>query len=125
MKNKINKANAVVKIAQIKKSSSIEKEVYILRKLQDQNNIPNLYDYDFNDNINILVESLLGPNLNKIINFTDCGFEISIVAVLGIQMIETLKSLHEKYILHNDIKPSNICWGKFINGKFSEKKNLS
>lgn len=64
MKNKINKANAVVKIAQIKKSSSIEKEVYILRKLQDQNNIPNLYDYNFNDNTNILVESLLGPYID-------------------------------------------------------------
>ena len=63
-KNKINKANAVVKIAQIKKSSSIEKKVYILRKLQDQNNIPNLYDYNFNDNTNILVESLLGPYID-------------------------------------------------------------
>ena len=39
-------------------------------------------------------------------------------------MVMVLKNLHDIGIIHNDIKPSNICWGKFINGIFDEKKNF-
>lgn len=32
-------------------------------------------------------------------------------------MLNTLKEIQYKGILHNDIKPSNICWGKFENSQ--------
>ena len=35
-----------------------------------------------------------------------------------------LKLLHEKYMIHNDIKPSNICWGKFKNEILDEKNSF-
>ena len=50
--------------------------------------------------------------------------EISKIISLGIQMIKVLKLLHEKYIIHNDIKPSNICWRKFKNGILDEKNSF-
>ena len=89
-----------------------------------RNNIPYLYDYECYGNKNFLIQSLLIPSLNKIIKFTNCEFDISTVAILGIQMILSLKNLHNIGIIHNDIKPSNICWGKFINGIFDEKNNF-
>ena len=117
--------NAVIKIDKTnKKKSYILKEVNILQKLKDQNNIPYLYGFECNGKRNILIESLLGPSLNKIIRFTDSEFEISTVVIIGIQMVMVLKNLHDIGIIHNDIKPSNICWGKFINGIFDEKKNF-
>lgn len=39
-------------------------------------------------------------------------------------MILSLEILHNIGIIHNDVKPSNICWGKFINGILDEKNKF-
>lgn len=121
-KNKITGDNIVVKMDFTKKKKSyVQKEFEILRQLINVNNIPIVYDYEFDNNNNIIVESLFGPSLRDILNMLGNGFSISTRAILGIQMVKILKLLHEKYIIHNDMKPSNICWGKFKNGIFDEK----
>ena len=32
---------------------------------------------------------------------------------MGIDLVKFLKEIHLRGIIHNNIKPSNICWGKF------------
>jgi len=63
----------------------------------------------------------LGLSLKNILNFIEEEFDIITAANLAIQIINVLNSVHSKYIIHNDIKPNNICWGKFINGNFSSQ----
>ena len=41
-----------------KKISYVQKEYEILRQLENVNNIPIIYDYEFNNNNNMIVESL-------------------------------------------------------------------
>ena len=94
-----------------------------MRQLENINNVPIVYDYEFNNN-NMIFESLFGPSLKDIINMLGNGLEISTIISLGIQLFRVLKLLHEKYMIHNDIKPSNICWGKFINEILDEKNSV-
>ena len=105
-----------------KKMSPIKNEAIILSKLKGIEGIPFVLDYSYKDDKNILCESLYGPSLIKIHNFIEEEFEITTISVIGIQIMNILKSIHEKLIIHNDVKPNNICWGKFLKG-ILEKKN--
>ena len=46
-----------------------------------------------------------------------CGgrFSIKTTALLAIQMIDLMKSLHSRGFIHRDIKPENFCLGQGIN----------
>ena len=46
------------------------------------------------------------------------------VAIIGIQIINILKQVHQRAIVHNDIKPKNICWGKFSYSSLIEKESF-
>ena len=117
--NKTKKIDVAVKIdKEKKKKSSTINEAIILTKLKGIQQIPTFYDYTFKNNNNIIIENLAGPSLKKIISILEEGFELSTVCILGIQMINILESIHERFIIHNDITPSNICWGLFEAGKF-------
>ena len=48
-------------------------------------------------------------------------FELTIVSIIGIQIIKHLNLIHERFIIHNDNKPSNLCWGKFDKGLFTQQ----
>ena len=99
-----------------KKMSPIKNEVIILSELKGIEGIPFVFDYNYKDDKNILCESLYGPSLIKIHNFIEEEFEITTISVIGIQIMNILKSIHEKFIIHNDVKSNNICWGKFLQG---------
>lgn len=54
---------------------------------------------------------------------TQCGGRLSLktVLMLGVQMLERIKYLHDFGFLHGDIKPDNFLMGK---GKLKHKVNL-
>ena len=63
----------------------------------------------------ILVESLLGPSLDKLLKFNGKFFSITTISYIGIEMMRRIKDLHNKRIIHRDIKPDNFVWGNFSN----------
>ena len=88
--------------------------------------LSNLNEFDFFPKIieegkligqNYIIEILTGPNLENILEFLDSGFDIITVVNIGIQLLNILEALHNKGILHNGIKPSNIEYGLFTKGK--------
>ncbi len=56
----------------------------------------------------IFLESLLGPSIKKILFFERQGLDLATVSILRIQKINILKAIHDRFVIHNDIKPSNI-----------------
>jgi thiamine kinase-like enzyme len=60
----------------------------------------------------------------NILNFFGRGFDIETEANINLQIIKILKDILHKNIIHNDIKPSNMCWGKFINSEFNNASNI-
>ena len=56
--------------------------------------------------------------MENIIEYLDTGLDIVTVSNIGIKLLNLLESLHNKGILHCDLKPSNIGFGSFLNGKF-------
>jgi serine/threonine protein kinase len=61
-------------------------------------------------NMNFLVMDLLGNSLTNIINDNELLFQNSLD--YGIQIINIIKTLHTKDLLHRDIKPCNFLFGK-------------
>ena len=60
-------------------------------------------------------------SLNNILSYQKENFDLYTICEIGIQIISILIKIHEKNYIHNDIKPSNICWGKIQNGNLINK----
>ena len=62
------------------------------------------------DKVNYLVIDLLGNSLsNTILYFNKLSLKTTLI--IGVQMINRIKVLHENQLLHRDIKPSNFLFG--------------
>ena len=105
--------NEVVAIKFEKKSDtikSLKNEAKIYQYLGKIEGFPIIKMFGTTDQYNYLVMNLLGNSLLNVINNYN-KLSLKTVLVLGIQIIQRIKSLHEKCLLHRDIKPSNFLFG--------------
>ena len=72
--------------------------------------IPYIKFYGSTSDYNILVMQLLGRNLENIFEEKK-SFSIKTVCMLGYQFVSILEYIHNKHILHRDIKPDNFVMG--------------
>ena len=103
-----------------KVKSNIINENIILSLLKGIKGVPSFYYYEYYKGQNIIAETLLGFNLGSIRKSTNFEFDWIFIPLLGINLVKILKDIHSKGVIHNDIKPSNICWGKFSNGNITD-----
>ena len=54
---------------------------------------------------------LLGKSLEDLFQEQNKKFSIKTVSMIGIQMLERIEYIHNKYIIHRDIKPDNFVIG--------------
>ena len=72
--------------------------------------IPFIKSYGYSGNYNVLVMQLLDKSLEDLFNkYTK--FSIKTTAMLGYQMVNILQYIHERHIIHRDIKPDNFVMG--------------
>ena len=106
-----------VKVEPIKNEFKLLKnESVIYQYLVGLQGIPNVKWFG-KDNINYyMVLNLLGQSLQNLLNLKR-SFSLKLVLQIGLQIIFILKSIHEKGLVHRDIKPDNFLLGNDNNKK--------
>ena len=111
-----NKEEYAIKIENKKKCANLlENESAIMHYLRGTN-IPYVKLYTSTEDYNILVMELLGKSLGYYQTELN-NFSLKTICMLGEQIIYILEFIHERHIIHRDIKPDNFCMG-LTNSKY-------
>ena len=88
----------------------LKNESVIYQYLVGTTGIPNVKWFGKDTTNYYMVLNLLGDSLQTLINNKKV-FSLKLVLQVGLQIIFTLKSIHEKDLVHRDIKPDNFLLG--------------
>ena len=88
----------------------LESECFLLFSLKGVG-IPKVLSFGHNKEYDILIMPLLGKSLKELYISKNCNFEFKDVCLIAIQIIERIKWVHSKKIIHRDIKPDNFLIG--------------
>lgn len=91
-------------------------ESKFIHSLRGKTRVPNLFfvgDETTEDNqkYHIMIMDLLGKSLEDLFQVCDRKVNIRTILHLAIQMIQTIRVVHEERIIHRDIKPNNFLVG--------------
>ncbi|KHJ41895.1 hypothetical protein D918_07944 [Trichuris suis] len=88
----------------------LTREVKVYKKMKGNGHFPLLYCEKEIDDKHFIVIELLGPSVDTLLKQYKI-FRLHTVATIGYQCVETIRDLHNKGIVHCDIKTSNFAIG--------------
>jgi serine/threonine protein kinase len=96
----------------------LENEAYIMHYLNGLR-IPSIKSFGYSGDYNVLIMELMGKSLEYLFeNNPNKKMSIRCVCNLGYQMIEIMEEIHNKNIIHRDIKPDNFVMGRGDKSKY-------
>jgi serine/threonine protein kinase len=105
--NEIN-VTIAIKIMAKKHMKLLENEVSIYDKIKEVKHVPSLYDYGSDDRFNYIAMELLGKSLEDIRKNNEEQLPMRVIIHFALQMLKIVKDIHDKGIVHCDLKPSNF-----------------
>ena len=108
-KGEYNNENYALKFEHKNSINLLENEANIMIYLKGPN-IPYIKYFGTTENYNILIMQLLGRSLEDIFEERKY-FTLKSVCMIAPQMISVLEFIHNKHIVHRDIKPDNFLMG--------------
>ena len=92
-------------------TSDLEQEAYYLYYLRGFG-IPKIISYGISGNYQVLVEALLGKSIDVLLKKNnDPKSKMKDICMIAIQIMERIEYIHNKNIIHLDIKPANFLVG--------------
>lgn len=89
----------------------LQNEIFYLYKLRHCPGIVKIITTGRTKKYNILIEPLLGGTLYSLYLDQNKNFTLKDICLISLQCISRLESVHNKGIIHCDIKPENFCVG--------------
>jgi serine/threonine protein kinase len=100
-----------IKIENNTKMPRLKSEMALYNELKDGFGIPKMKSYSTILDKNVLVMDYLGPSLEDLFEFCNHRFSLKTVSMLALQLLDRIEFLHNKNIIHRDIKPDNFLIG--------------
>ena len=79
--------------------------------------IPEIKYFGHTDKYHLLIETLLDKSLENLYSESHGNFNLKDVSMIGIQVLDRLEYIHNKNVIHRDIKPDNFVIGKNVDKK--------
>ncbi|CDW55130.1 tau tubulin kinase 1 [Trichuris trichiura] len=94
-------------------NSVLKMDTNVLLKVRSKKHICRFIACGRNEEINYLIMSLAGPNLEDLFEKSPSHkFSASTTLQIAIQGVEALKDVHDAGFLHRDVKPANFALGR-------------
>lgn len=115
------KEHVAIKIEPIDSNTKLlknESNVYNYLKKFNFHGIPQLKWFGVDTTNNYMVINLLGDSINSHIQHNG-KMNLDLVLTIGIKMLDIIKFIHEKDLIHRDVKPDNFLFGLDANGSIN------
>jgi len=94
------------------KESKLKNEYKLYNLLKEVKGIPKVIEFKESKKWNILIMEHLGMSLENLFKRCQKKFSLKTVLIIGLQIFSIIEKLHNKGIIHRDIKPDNFLIDK-------------